>query len=280
MRLLRTPNHFRYLLHDFAPHLTAAQGQISLLEACFGRLTGQRHLGTVLAISRASNASWLIDPQSKRLDRANLIRGSEGGFSRNKILMRRLTIMDTRRTLSSSIFAAALLALCLPAVASAQWPDNARNRDQNNGRYGRYDERNLRDSINRLDRLAKNFEKDLDRALDRSRRDGTRREDRVNGQAREFRNAVSSLKSRFGNGRDLNRSRNEAQRVLQEARQLERAARLDNRTASQWSQIQQELRVIANAYGSNGYDDGSYGNGNRRRNTTNDPWYRRIPSQY
>jgi len=185
--------------------------------------------------------------------------------------------MNTRRTLTSSIFAAALLALCLPAVASAQWPDYNRNRDQNNGRYGRYDERSLRDSIHRLDRLAKDFERDLDRALDRSRRDGTRREDRINGQAREFRNAVSSLKSRFGNGRDLNRSRNEAERVLQEARQLERAARLDNRTASQWSQIQQELRVIANAYGSNGYD---YGNGNRRRNTTNDPWYRRIPTQY
>lgn len=185
--------------------------------------------------------------------------------------------MNTRRTLSSSIFAAALLALCLPAVVSAQRPDYGRNRDQNNGRYN---ERYLRDSIQRLDRLAKDFEKDLDRALDRSRRDGTRREDRVNGQAREFRNAVSSLKSRFGNGRDLNRSRNEAERVLQEARQLERAARLDNRTASQWSQIQQELRVIANAYGSNGYDDGSYPNGNRRRNTTNDPSYRRIPSQY
>ena len=183
--------------------------------------------------------------------------------------------MNTRRTLSSSIFAAALLALCLPAVASAQWPGYDRNRDQNNGRYGRYDERYLRDSIQRLDRLAKDFEKDLDRALDRSRRDGTRREDRINGQAREFRNAVSNLKSRFGNGRDLNRSRNEAERVLQEARQLERAGRLDNRTAAQWSQIQQELRVIANAYGSNGYDDG---NGNRRRNTNNDPLYRRIPS--
>ncbi len=186
-------------------------------------------------------------------------------------------MMNTRRTLSYSIFAAALLALCLPGVASAQWPDYGRNRDQNNGRYGRYDERYLRDSIHRLDRLAKDFERDLDRALDHSRRDGTRREDRINAQAREFRNAVSSLKSRFGNGRDLNRSRNEAERVLQEARQLERAARLDNRTASQWSQIQQELRVIANAYGSNGYDDG---NGNRRRNPTNDPWYRRIPSQY
>lgn len=179
--------------------------------------------------------------------------------------------MITRRTLSSSIFAAALLALCLPVVASAQWQDYGRNRDQNNGRYGRYDERSLRDSINRLDRLAKDFERNLDRALDHSRRDGTRREDQMNGQAKEFRNAVSRLKSRFGNGRDLSRSRSEAERVLQEARQLERPGRLDNRTAAEWSQIQQELRVIADAYGT-----GSYG---RPRYPGNDPRYR-IPSQY
>ena len=193
--------------------------------------------------------------------------------------------MTTRRTLSFSVLAAALLALCLPAVADAQWPDYGRSRDGNNGRYGRYDERYLRDSIHRLDRLAKNFERDLDRALDRSRRDGTRREDQVNAEAREFRNAVGNLKSRFGNGRDLNRSRNEAQRVLQEAQRLGRIARIDNRTSAQWSQIDQELRVIANAYGSNGYDDDYYRNGrrdddNRRRNTTNDPWYRRIPIPY
>ena len=78
--------------------------------------------------------------------------------------------MTNRRTLSFSIFAAAILALCLPVLAAAQggygYPDYGRNR---NGNYGRYDERYLQDSIHRLDRLAKDFERDLDRALDRSR---------------------------------------------------------------------------------------------------------------
>lgn len=202
--------------------------------------------------------------------------------------------MTNRRTLSFSIFAAALLALCLPMVAAAQWPDYGRSRDnRNNGRNGRYDERQLRDSIHRLDRLAKDFEREVDRSLDRSRRDGTRTEDRINNEARQFRNAASDLKSRFGNGRDLNRSSNEAQRVLQESRQLERLSRFDNRLASLWSQIRQELNIIANAYGSYGYDDGNYGNGRnrddnrqrdddyRRRNpSSNEPWYRRIPIPY
>ncbi len=184
--------------------------------------------------------------------------------------------MTNRRTLSFSIFAAALLALCLPAVAAAQWdryPDNQRNRDRDYDRNGRYDNRYVRDSVHRLDRLAKDFEREVDRSLDRSRRDGTRSEDRINGEARQFRNAVSDLKSRVGNGRDLNRSRNEAQRVLQEARQLDRIGnRSDYRLSALWSQIRQELNVIAQAYGTYGYNDGN------RRN--NNDWWRRLPVPY
>lgn len=197
--------------------------------------------------------------------------------------------MINRHTLKFSILAAAIFALGLPVIAAAQggygYPDYGRNRD--NGQYGRYDTRYLRDSIQRLDRLAKDFQRDVDRSLDRSRADGTRREDSVNAEARQFRNAVGDLKSRFGNGRDLNRSRNEAQRVLQEAQQLDRISRnrwLDNRVASEWSQIRQELNVIANAYGGYGYnDDDYYRNGrnrrddNNRRNDRNNDWWRRIP---
>jgi hypothetical protein len=203
-----------------------------------------------------------------------------------------------RRTLKLSIFAAAVLALCLPALAAAQgtYDPWGRNRDDDyyrrdrNGNYGRYDERYVRDSIHRLDRLAKEFERDLDRALDRSRTDGTRREDNVNNQARQFRNAVSDLKSRFGNGRDLNRSRNEAQRVLQEARQLDRIAnrrRVDNEVASDWAQIRQELRIISDAYGLGNYGyndvyrrDDDYRRNDRNRTNNNNDWWRRIPLPY
>ncbi len=193
--------------------------------------------------------------------------------------------MTNRRTLSFSIFAAAILALALPVLAVAQggygYPDYGRNR---NGNYGRYDERYLRDSIQRLDRLSKDFERDVDRALDRSRADGTRREDQINGRADRFRRAVSNLKSAFGNGRDLNRSRDEAQRVLQEAQQFDRIGRarvMDNRVASEWSQIERELQVIASAYGLGygGYGNGGYnpnGRNDRNRNRNND-WRRNIP---
>jgi hypothetical protein len=175
------------------------------------------------------------------------------------------------------------------AAAQGRYPDYGRDRD--NGRYGRYDERYLRDSIHRLDRLAKDFQRDLDRALDRSRRDGTRSEDQLNSDASEFRNAVGNLKSRFGNGRDLNRSANEAQKVLALANRIDRAQRWfynDSRTAAEWSQIRRELQVLEDAYGYSGYygndpygrgrDDDYRRNDDRRpRNRNTDDWWRRIP---
>jgi hypothetical protein len=191
--------------------------------------------------------------------------------------------MTNRHTLKFSILAAAVLALALPAAASAQWGRNPDDRG-----YGRNDDRGLRDSVHRLDRLAKDFERDMDRALDHSRANGSRREDQVNNQIHQFRDAVGDLKSSVGNGRDLNRSSDEARRVLQEADGLDRFAR----RSSQWSQIQQELRYISNVYGfryNGGYgrdddwrrDDDYRRNDDRRRNDRNDrnnnDWWRRIP---
>ena len=185
--------------------------------------------------------------------------------------------MNNRRTVSFSILAAALLALALPSLAMAQrYPDYG-NRYPD---YNRNEERYVRDSIHRLDRLSKDFERDLDRALDRSRRDGTRREDQINMLARQFRNSVGNLKSRFGNGRDLYRSRDEAARVLQVANQLERNTRprwFDSRLSSEWSQIRRELNVIERAYGLYGYDRNGRNGGWGRGNGNGVPWWQQIP---
>lgn len=188
-----------------------------------------------------------------------------------------------------SMLAAGILAFCLPVAVSAQWGSYPQ------GRYpdrGRNDDRGLRDSVHRLDRLAKDFEREMDRVLDRSRTNGSRQEDRINEQVHQFRDAAGDLKSRVGNGRDLNRSADEARRVLQEAQEVDRVGRrFDGRTGSQWSQIQQELRYIANAYGfryNGGYgrnDDGRRDddwrrndrNRDNRDNRDNNDWWRRVP---
>ena len=196
----------------------------------------------------------------------------------------------TKHTLKFSIFAAALFALSLPVTAAAQWGGRYPN-DRGNRRY---DERAVRDSVHRLDRLAKDFERDMDRALDRSRANGSDREDRINDQVHQFRDAVGDLKSRVGNGRDLDRSADEARRVLQEGNQLDRVVRrFDNRAASQWNSIQRELQFLGDVYGfryNGGYgrdddyrrrDDDYRRNDDYRRRRDNDrnnnDWWRRIP---
>ena len=198
-----------------------------------------------------------------------------------------------KHTLKFSIFAGAVLALSLPVAAAAQWGGYPQDRypdNRNNGRYGRYDDRALKDSAQRLDRLAKDFERDMDRALDRSRVNGTSRDDRFNEDVHQFRRAAGDFKSRVGNGRDLNRSSDQARRLLDEAQQVNRIARprwFDSRLASEWSSIEQELRYISDVYGFryNGGYNGGYGRDDDyrrdrdrdRNNNRNNDWWRRIP---
>lgn len=197
---------------------------------------------------------------------------------------------------------AGLLAVFVPVASAQSWPDYRRDDDYNRDRYGRYDARYLRDSINRLDRLSGDFQREVDRTLDRSRENGTRHEDHLNADTRDFRQAIRDLKNRFGNGRDFYRSREQAQIVLNEAAHVEDSVEHhfnNQRLYSTWMQIRQELNVIADAYDLQG---GNYGHNDQyrrdrrrndddyyrrdrnsdiyRRRDTNVPWWQRIPFPY
>jgi hypothetical protein len=175
---------------------------------------------------------------------------------------------------------AGLLALFVPVVASAQYRNDQWGRpDYRRDRDNRY----VRDSIQRLDRLAKDFEREVDRDLDHNRRvNGSRREDQINREAHDFRTAVGDLKSAFGNGRDMSRSADEAQRVLRQGNVVERVLPrqfASSRLSSLWSQVRTELNEISNAYGYRGsiYGDDDYGRGRRQDNRNNVPWWQRLP---
>lgn len=223
-----------------------------------------------------------------------------------------------RRTTLLTITAAIIFAFCLPGLAAAQsndpwwgrdtrndrrssssddYPDDNRdygrgrnNRNNRNGGYDRYDSRSLRDAVRRVKDLSHTFQNDVDRNLDHSRIDGTRGEDHVNDDTREFRRAADRLDSRISDGRDLNRSSNEAQQLLGAAEHVNEMLshfRADSRVNSDWREINQSLRFIADAYGLS-YDgyNGRYNRNdnydprypdNRNRRTNNDDWRRRIP---
>lgn len=198
--------------------------------------------------------------------------------------------MRNSRTIFLTVIATALLALSLPSLAAAQGSydpyygrdrDYRRNRDRRDDYYGRNDSRYLRDSVRRLKDLSGRLEDDLDRALDRSRVDGTRREDHLNDIARDFHRAAKDLENRFDDRRDLNRSAGEAQRVINLGGQLDRVVQRvgDGRVRSEWMQIRQELNVIADAYGyrTNGYyGDDDYRRDDRYRRNRNSQTVRDI----
>src|SRR4051812_21822314 len=99
-----------------------------------------------------------------------------------------------------TIGAFSLLVLGIPAIASAQYGGNdpyGRNGGYNNDRYG-----NMRGIVRSLKDRTHDFQRELDRDLDRSRMNGTRCEDQINGLAREFRNSVDRLSNDLNDRND------------------------------------------------------------------------------
>lgn len=209
--------------------------------------------------------------------------------------------MTNRRFTVPALATLALTLLVAPAAASAQsvWDvlrDRARDRaeqrdrddDYRRGRrddddyYGRgrvsdSERHRLRDLARRIEDRSRSFQRNLDRSLDRSRIDDTRREDNINDLARDFRNAADRFRNTVGDGNDLYRSQDEAQQLLQLGSRVERTVgrvRLDSRTASDWSQIRADLRTVADIYRLNNYDNGGYGRGRGggRGNRGGYPW--------
>ena len=189
--------------------------------------------------------------------------------------------MTNRRKTIQTLFAAAFIALFLPLVnASAQYGQNDPwwgRRDNRNDRYGSYNTRALRDAIRRVESRSDDFQDHVDSALDRSRYDDTRREDRINDIAREFRDAARRLRDRF-NERDPNRSQSEARHLVQLGSRIDRIIgrqRLDSRTVADWNDISNGLRIIADAYNLNFRGDGYYRDDRRNDRRNND---RRQPN--
>lgn len=210
--------------------------------------------------------------------------------------------MINRRPIFLTIISAVLFTFCLPGLAAAQRNDpwqrdrnrddrrddrRDRRRDRNDDYYGNYDPRTLRDVAERVKDRSRSLERNVDRFLDNSRVDGTRREDRINDEVKEFRQAADRFRSRVNDGRDLNRSRQEAQNLLRAADRNERLLgrlRVDSRTYADWREIKQDLRTIASIYGLryDGNDDGynrrgGYDPRDRDRNGRDDNWWRRLP---
>lgn len=200
--------------------------------------------------------------------------------------------MFKRRFILPAFAALAFAAFISPSAANAQgsiWDrirdraererndDYGRNRRRDDDdRYGRrggrisdHERRQLRELARRISDRSRDFQRDLDRTLDNSRVNGSRREDNINGEARDLRNAAERFRNVAGDSNDLYRSSDEARQLLNQASQISRIlgrVRLDGRTGGDWNQLRNDLRTVANIYNMRFDEGGYYGNDDWRRN--------------
>lgn len=195
-----------------------------------------------------------------------------------------------------AVAAFSLMVLCLPAIASAQYYPNdpyGRNGGYGNGGYGNGQYGNTNSTVRDLKNRARDFQRQLDRDLDRSRYNGTRREDQINDLARQFRDAVNRLDNNgyyssnggynnggYGNGGygnngryddRYNRNDLELRRVFDIASQIERSigrADISYNSRSLWSGIRNDLQALSRGYNNNGRgnNNGGWNTGRGNRN--------------
>lgn len=115
-------------------------------------------------------------------------------------------------------------------------------------RINRVSDRQVSVILQRLERSSGRFRGTLDTSLDRSRLDGTRREDDLNSIVRDFDNATTQLKDRFGLHRAVAA---DVDNVLQRAAPINdfmNRNRVNSQTQNAWTSVRTDLDALANLY--------------------------------
>jgi uncharacterized membrane protein YccC len=101
------------------------------------------------------------------------------------------------------------------------------------------------------DQRATEFRSALARALDRSRLDGTRREDRLNEDAKRLDVAISRLRESWNRDRDPERSRRHMREAIDAAREINWAMethQVRGKVQHEWDVLRSELNRLAEAF--------------------------------
>jgi hypothetical protein len=109
--------------------------------------------------------------------------------------------------------------------------------------------------IHRVENRSDEFIRLFDRSLDRSRLDGTRREDNLNDQAKRLENSLDDLRREFDRKESYVETRPEVGRTLGIAADINKAMRrrrMGGETERQWSLLRAELNTLADVYGLSG----------------------------
>jgi hypothetical protein len=142
-----------------------------------------------------------------------------------------------------SKFALAVAAafLLVPAITQAQ-PRVARGRV--------YTKADVDRIIKRVEDRSDKFQKEFDKALDRSRLNNTNREDQLNQHAKDLEKATDELRSDFDRSDSWMENKDEVRACLSAASRIEvaRNRNLGPKVESTWAALRFELNTLARVY--------------------------------
>lgn len=105
--------------------------------------------------------------------------------------------------------------------------------------------------IKRVEQRSDAFKEVVDRNLDRSALDGTRREDNINEQVKQFEKALDALRSEFDREDRWLQTRRQVERVLDEAEEVNVMVRrhsLSQPLERGWALLRADLNRLAGIY--------------------------------
>jgi len=107
--------------------------------------------------------------------------------------------------------------------------------------------------IKRVEDRSDAFRKVVDKSLDKSALDGTRREDNINEQIKELENAIDKLKKDFSRANTWQETREQVQTVLNEADEVNAIVRRGRwkrggPVKSEWALVRNDLNRLAGVY--------------------------------
>lgn len=145
------------------------------------------------------------------------------------------------KKMTAMIFGLFVLALMLTAPGLAQ------------GRYrGRvYSKADVDRIIKRVEDRSDAFQKMVDRNLDRSRLNGSKREDNINDQVKDLEKALDDLRREFDRKDSFRETRREVERVMSEADEvngLMKRLRFDASVEREWQLVKADLNKLAGVY--------------------------------
>jgi len=135
------------------------------------------------------------------------------------------------------------------AVACVMLSLTVSSEAQRRGRI--YNKAEVNEIIRRVESRSDEFVKLFDSSLDRSRLDGTRREDRLNERARNLERALDDLRREFDRRENYNQTRPEVSRALnlsEDINKVMRRRRMGGETERQWGLLRDELNALALVY--------------------------------